>query len=261
MGLRVFFLILLSLVYVPMVFAMEILFILQQHGLQDGDAIFLAWKNRSIPMPTNDKVLSCGLCGHRNAFKPCDQCNMLFFGIVADTFNARGEPYSHPFSNFYSQAEDLCLKALRIDGLDYITAENYFQAARAEASNEYRKTAGRSMVSIDQLNDIAVAPSPGKAWYRGKSSAGMIPIEDEVLIMKRALSAKFGQHPDLLQQLLDTGDAILLYVATTPSVWSYPGHNGLGLLLMDLRALLQEKIQAYRDRMNRLLCGAKKVGR
>jgi hypothetical protein len=57
--------------------------------------------------------------------------------------------------------------------------------------------------------------------------------------MKAVLEAKFTQHEDLKNALLNTGDAILIEDSKTDSFWGTGakgvGQNKLGQLLMDLR--------------------------
>lgn len=57
--------------------------------------------------------------------------------------------------------------------------------------------------------------------------------------MRAVLHAKFGQHEDLRQMLLDTVDAILIEESKTDPFWGTGakgnGKNMLGLLLMQIR--------------------------
>lgn len=62
----------------------------------------------------------------------------------------------------------------------------------------------------------------------------------KVVRMGQVLRAKFSQHPDLLQELLDTGDAALVEESTMDAFWGIgkkgTGKNMLGQLLMGLRS-------------------------
>jgi len=62
-------------------------------------------------------------------------------------------------------------------------------------------------------------------------------------IMRRALYAKFTQHPDLKKLLLSTGDAKLVEHTERDSYWGDggdgSGKNRLGYLLMELREKLR----------------------
>ena len=173
---------------------------------------------------------------------PCFVQEKLYFNVISEKLNLRGQIFVHPLSNFYSQAEDPELKVLRIDGFDYITSENYFQAKRYQATAEHRLAMARSEVDLSRATEIAIAPSPGKAWYYGKTSADMIEKEDEVRIMKQALSAKFAQNPQLKKILLETNNMFLVY-NHFDLFWGYgsmgEGANVLGLLLMQLRMILR----------------------
>ena len=63
-------------------------------------------------------------------------------------------------------------------------------------------------------------------------------------IMKKAIYAKFTQHPEFKNLLISTRDALLVEASSTDSFWgSGPtgkGRNTLGLILMDVRQLLSE---------------------
>jgi N-glycosidase YbiA len=62
-------------------------------------------------------------------------------------------------------------------------------------------------------------------------------------IMLEALMAKFTQHADLKQILLDTGDATLVEHTTRDSYWGDggdgSGRNRLGALLMQAREAIR----------------------
>lgn len=60
--------------------------------------------------------------------------------------------------------------------------------------------------------------------------------------MKLVLRAKFSQHTDLMQMLIDTGDAQLVEDSPNDAFWGIgrdgAGQNQLGLLLQEIRAEL-----------------------
>jgi ribA/ribD-fused uncharacterized protein len=66
------------------------------------------------------------------------------------------------------------------------------------------------------------------------------------LIMKQALRAKFTQHPELRQQLLATGDAVIVEHTERDSYWGDggdgSGKNRLGHILMAVRAELRGQV-------------------
>ncbi len=61
--------------------------------------------------------------------------------------------------------------------------------------------------------------------------------------MREALTAKFRQNPELLEQLLATGDAELVENSPVDYFWGIgadgSGKNTLGKLLMEVRAALR----------------------
>lgn len=61
--------------------------------------------------------------------------------------------------------------------------------------------------------------------------------------MRDVLRAKFGQHEDLKQNLIDTGDAVLIEDSKTDAFWGIGkkrnGKNMLGILLMQVREELK----------------------
>jgi ribA/ribD-fused uncharacterized protein len=64
-------------------------------------------------------------------------------------------------------------------------------------------------------------------------------------IMREVLHAKFSQHADIRQVLLDTGDALIVEHTTNDSYWADggdgSGKNMLGKLLMEVRAQLRRE--------------------
>jgi len=69
--------------------------------------------------------------------------------------------------------------------------------------------------------------------------------------MRRALRAKFTQHPDLRTLLLGTGDEEIVENAPGDYYWGCgkdgSGKNRLGALLMELRAELRQETQKAAD--------------
>lgn len=65
--------------------------------------------------------------------------------------------------------------------------------------------------------------------------------------MRRVLEAKFTQHEDLKQFLLNTGEKILIEESTMDNFWGIgpkgKGKNMLGILLMELRTKLRTEMK------------------
>lgn len=122
--------------------------------------------------------------------------------------------------------------AIVLDGRQWPTSEHYFQA---------QKFAGRP-----EADQVRAAPSAGEAARLGRTLAGLREDWDEVKddVMRRALRAKFSQHPDLRSQLLATRDAVLVEHTGNDAYWADggdgSGRNRLGELLMKVRDELRE---------------------
>ena len=102
----------------------------------------------------------------------------------------------------------------------------------------------------DQRAHVMAAPTPGEAKRRGRAVTLRPGWDDRVRyeVMTAVLAAKFTD-PDLREQLLGTGDALLIESTTWhDQVWgdcgcdkhrAWPGKNRLGLELMALRGALR----------------------
>lgn len=129
-----------------------------------------------------------------------------------------------PFSNFYKAQ-------ISIDSLTYDTVEHYYQSQKA----------------IDEADKIkvATADSPKMAKYYGNRVKCRSDWDKRrLIVMYKALEAKFTQHPGLAKYLLNTGDAILMEVNRRDEFWgvgkNYKGKNMMGKMLMKLRDELKK---------------------
>jgi ribA/ribD-fused uncharacterized protein len=152
-------------------------------------------------------------------------------------FHAAGEDKG-PFRTFSNMAE----YPIQIDDRKYPTVEHFFQAEKARSFNDK-----------EILEKILETPSAKAVKALGKKVKNFVKEKwdvDRLDIMKRAVRAKFVQHPELQKQLIETGtkqigdaDARDLYwgIGTSenteksknPEKWK--GQNQLGKLLMLLR--------------------------
>ena len=137
-------------------------------------------------------------------------------------FHSKAVEYSE-FSNFYEAQFEL-------DGKTWKTVEHYFQ---------HEKFPGNAPLQ----EKIWKASTPAAAKQLGKTRtpsfrADWNEVRDDV--MKKAVEAKFKQNPELLQLLLDTGDAQLQEKSLFDSYWGTgrtgKGQNKMGQILMKLRA-------------------------
>jgi ribA/ribD-fused uncharacterized protein len=141
-------------------------------------------------------------------------------------FYAANDPNGF-LSNFYAAP-------IEIDGLTWPTTEHYYQAQKF--ADPTRQAA------------IHAAPTPGVAkqiaWADDTGlHSDWQAVRDEVMLV--ALRAKFTQHPALRDQLLATGDAMLVEHTHLDSYWADggdgSGQNKLGLLLMQVRDELRTR--------------------
>lgn len=95
-----------------------------------------------------------------------------------------------------------------------------------------------------ERDDISKAPTASEARLLGQK-AQMRPDWDAVKydVMKECVIAKFVQHHDLREQLLATGEEILIEDSPIDWYWGCgsdgTGKNNLGKVLMEVRTLLR----------------------
>ncbi len=145
-------------------------------------------------------------------------------------YRSNEKPYG-AFSNLYK-------RAMTFESRQYPTAEHAYQAAKArkESVREWILSApSPSLVAMAAhgLYVWDVAPD----WSKTKFDR-----------MKKVLHAKFGQHEDLADLLLSTGDARLVEAGRVNNAinrtWGEVngrGKNMLGVLLMEVRTELRAK--------------------
>ena len=101
---------------------------------------------------------------------------------------------------------------------------------------------------------VRKAYGPGAAARIGRDTSLPLRADWELMkehFMRIALRAKFAQHPELREALLDSGDATLIEHTENDSYWgdggTGKGKNRLGVLLMELRAELKEGVAYEMD--------------
>lgn len=144
-------------------------------------------------------------------------------------YRANEKPFG-AFSNLFR-------RTFTFEGVAYLTAEHAYQAGKA------RKEAVRDW--------ILSAPSPSLVAMaaHGLYTWDIAPNWSKIKFtrMKGVLLAKYGQHEDLRNLLLGTGDAHLIESATIDNavnrLWGEVngvGKNMLGKLLMEVREELRQ---------------------
>ena len=151
-----------------------------------------------------------------------DECPIRFYN--------RDEPY-YEFTNFYSAP-------VLMDGKLWPTTEHYFQAQKFIGTpfTEVIRNFQRPREAFDLSRNPAVSCWRRKDWE-----------EVKVDIMHKALLAKFTQHRDLRQLLLDTQNRRLIEHSPYDNFWGNGGddrgQNQLGLLLMEVRDNLNRSMR------------------
>ena len=132
----------------------------------------------------------------------------------------------------YGEFSNFALYPIKLKGKVWQTSEHYFQGQKFEGT--------------PHENIIRKAPNPMKAAQLGRTRKVKIRknwnnIKDNV--MYDALKAKFTQHDELKEILLNTGDRKLIEHTENDSYWGDGGNgsgkNMLGKLLMRLREELR----------------------
>lgn len=127
-------------------------------------------------------------------------------------------------SNFYPHP-------ITVEGVDFPSSEHAYQAMKT--------------LDLDERRRIAALSTPGKAKAAGKK----VKLRDgwnemRVGVMAAILAIKFNVNSPLAQKLLDTGDAELIEGNTWNDrffgVCRGKGQNKLGIILMNIRAMLRE---------------------
>jgi hypothetical protein len=141
------------------------------------------------------------------------------------------QPY-YIFTNFYENAPII------INGLLFKTAEHYYQWQKFNdpiiRQRIVNAPTARMSSDIARNNKYLIMPD----FNKNKNEA-----------MLKALRAKFSQHPDLGQELVQTGNRQLIEHSMYDDYWADGGDGGglnnLGKLLMKVRQELQSGILTY----------------
>lgn len=129
------------------------------------------------------------------------------------------------FSNFAAYPFEL-------DGKRWPTSEHYFQAQK------FAGTPYEEEIRQERSPMIAARLGRKRAW---PLRADWEQVKDDV--MRRAVRAKFDQHPELREILLGTGAAVLIEHTQNDAYWGDggdgSGRNMLGKILMEVREALR----------------------
>ncbi|NUP08811.1 MAG: NADAR family protein [Polyangiaceae bacterium] len=164
---------------------------------------------------SNEGLASSGLSSV-GAARPSARERILFYSV----------------SDEYGELSNFAPYPIRLDGVQWPTTEHFFQAQKFS--------------DADVREQIRRAPNPGEAARIGRSrKLRLRPNWDsaKVGVMRRAVRAKFEQHPDLAALLLATGDAEIVEHTERDAFWGDGGdgrgENVLGRILMEVRSMLK----------------------
>jgi N-glycosidase YbiA len=137
----------------------------------------------------------------------------------------------------YGEFSNFAAFSIEIDGRIWPTSEHYFQAQKF-AGSEHKEL-------------IRTTPSPMSIAKMGRDCRRPLRTDWEEVkdsIMRKAVWAKFKQHPRLAAMLLETGHAEIVEHTENDAYWGDggdgKGQNRLGQILMQVRADL---LRAGRD--------------
>jgi hypothetical protein len=143
--------------------------------------------------------------------------------------------YGGPFSQWFKSE-------FVVDGVTYLTAEQYMMAGKARVFND-----------DERLAMILEAKNPWDQKMHGRMVEGFNDAEwnkHRIKIVIDANIAKFGQNEQLKKYMFDTGDKELVEASPVDKIWgigldehdpkrfdrkNWKGKNLLGICLMDVR--------------------------
>ena len=161
-------------------------------------------------------------------------------------FHLTTEPYGC-FSNwFYSE--------FTYAGIRYSCAEQYMMAQKVALGHRYDL---RQKI-MDERDPAKIKALAGKDSFPEFTSIKSMWERNCRHIVKSGVRAKFQQNPYMLQELLDTGDALLCECAGQDRIWgiginlqnpawhdiaNWNGSNYLGIILMEVREELRKELR------------------
>ena len=138
-----------------------------------------------------------------------------------------------------------------VDGHDYRSAEHFMMAGKASLFGD-----------ADMADRIRAVEHPAEAKKLGRLVSGFDEQkwqDNRFEIVVAASVAKFGQHPELREYLLGTGDRVLVEASPRDRIWgigmgasnlnaespeNWRGQNLLGFALMEARGRLRGDAQS-----------------
>ncbi len=140
-------------------------------------------------------------------------------------------------AHFFSMTDEstqwcrTAIKPFQLEGVEWKTAEHYFQAMRFE-SEDYRE-------KIRLSNSTQDAVKLGNSWFKKKKSNWK---KEQMTLMTRALYTQCQIYPEMKQAILETGEETLVENSQFDYFWGCGrdrrGDNCYGRILMNIREKL-----------------------
>lgn len=141
-------------------------------------------------------------------------------------------------SPVYSEFSNFAFYPIRVDNIVFPTVEHFYQWSKI-TNEKYKEL-------------ILLTPSPVEAKRIGgykkakmRDDWGKIKVD----VMLRGVKAKFEQHAELMELLLNTGDSEIIHDSPWDNFWGNgpkgDGYNMLGKILMQVRDEEREKRQRW----------------
>ena len=141
-------------------------------------------------------------------------------------------------SSTYSEFSNFAIYPIHIDGITFPTVEHFYQWSKI--TNEKYKE-----MILQTPNPVEAKRIGGYKKARMRNDWDKIKFD----VMYRAVKAKFEQHPELMNLLLNTGDSKLVHDSPWDNYWGNgpkgDGYNMLGKILMEIRDKEREKRQRW----------------
>lgn len=150
---------------------------------------------------------------------------------AASVPSKRGKILFYSVGDAYGELSNFAPYPIRLDRTQWPTSEHYFQAQKFldPAIREQVRRANNPDEAARIGRDRRLRLRPD--WHSAR-----------VEVMRKAVRAKFEQHPNLASLLLATGDAELVEHTERDAFWGDGGGSGqnmLGRILMEVREILK----------------------
>ena len=197
----------------------------------------------------SDDILEMG----RKILQESENCAKTAAGF-AENDSAAGQIIGfHLITEPYSSFSNWAFSVFMYAGVRYTCAEQYMMAQKVSLGQRY-DLQQKIMVAI---NPAEIKELGGREHFPEFASIKSVWDKNCRHIVKRGVKAKFAQNPEMLEELLDTGNALLAECAANDRIWgigidlndlswknvaNWNGSNYLGQILMEVREELRQEV-------------------